>query len=474
MRSATISLKLSDNPFHIAQDDFHFAYLCPMLKRFNDFAAAHLLTDDESPALLALSGGMDSMAMAELFHLSGKAFAVAHVNFCLRGKESDEDQHFVEKQAKDRYGVAFHTIRFDTEKMASERGMSIQETARDLRYGWLKMIAAQYGYTRIATAHHLDDQAETFFINILRGTGIAGLEGIALRRQQLIRPMLFCNRADIENLVQDLKIPFRTDSSNATEKYLRNSIRHRLIPLLNELRPGFSHSVHETIENLQHAGIIYRNAVSKVKGILRITEHGYSINIKQLLKFAPLPTYLFELLKPFGFNKSVVRDIISALDGEAGKQFFSASHRVIVDRENLLITGIHEERGFALAEALIEKADHFTELPVRMVMEKIENSKFYPLNQPDHIALLDYSKLHFPLVVRKWKKGDSFWPFGMYKRKKLSDFFRDEKMSVPEKENTWLLCSGEKIVWVIGRRIDNRFKVTPKTQFIYRVELAED
>jgi tRNA(Ile)-lysidine synthase len=442
-----------------------------MLSAFADFIKKEDLFSPADKLLLTVSGGVDSVAMCELLNKASVDFGIAHCNFKLRGKESDEDELFVEKLAE-KYQVPFHSISFNTNSFAKKNKLSIQAAARELRYEWFEEIRLQFAYTYIATAHHQDDSIETFFINLIRGTGIAGLHGILPKQGCIIRPLLFTGKDDILAFAKKNKLRHREDSSNTSDKYLRNKIRQKIIPVLKELNPKISSTLLKDIDHLRDVEKIYRNEIgNKKQKILRIKKSTIYLSIARLKELEPLTAYLFEFLRPYGFNPSSVEEIVSSLGKISGKQFFSATHRLVHDRKDLIIQK---------KEALNPEKKSIT---IKKSQKKVETDElFLQLKQgpvgtffshSSKCAVLDFDKLSFPLKVRKWQQGDVFQPLGMKGKKKLSDFFIDRKLSIAEKENTWLLLSEEKIVWVIGQRIDDRFKVTDKTRKIYFAELTE-
>jgi tRNA(Ile)-lysidine synthase len=426
--------------------------------------------------LLTVSGGIDSVAMCELFHSAGLLFGIAHCNFQLRDAESDKDEEFVEQLAAN-YNVPFHSTTFKTSAYAKKNKLSIQVAARELRYKWFEEIRNEHNYNAIATAHHLDDSIETFFINFVRGTGISGLHGILPKQGAIVRPLLFATKQKIQRYAKKHKLSYREDSSNASDKYTRNKIRHHIIPLLKELNPNFEKTAAENLQHLIEVEAIYKNEIeSKRAAIVKSEANNSTINIRSLKKLHPLNAYLFEFLKPFQFNSSTVNEIITSLDGEPGKQFFSSTHRLVKDREVLLIQQLSSKEE---KEASVQKFE-IKEKQKKLLLNNLE-VKFKTLTAVNYqrpttnsIATLDLEKLKFPLEIRKWQKGDTFYPLGMKgKKKKLSDFFIDTKLSLYQKENTWLLISEDKIAWIIGLRIDDRFKVTDKTRKIYQLELLE-
>ncbi len=447
--------------------------------------------------LLTVSGGIDSILMCELFYNAKLKFGIAHCNFKLRADESDTDENFVSALAE-KYGVPFHSISFDTATYAKKNKLSIQIAARQLRYSWFEEIREHFNYKYIATAHHQDDSIETFFINIIRGTGISGLHGILPKQGNIIRPMLFTTKNEIETYVKKHKLKYRLDSSNASDKYVRNKIRHLVTPVLKELNPGIENTINKNIQHLRDVEIIYRNEIElRRTKIVKNKKDSFFISIKLLKKLQPITTYLYEFLKPFNFNISIVEEIISALDGISGKQFFSDTHRLIKDREYLIIEPRSEKQEprsekqqprnkkqearnknqeprikTIVSELLISNTQKGIELDSYKLKFKSEgNNPKCEIPSSSSVAFLDFDKLEFPLEIRKWQRGDMFYPLGMKSKKKLSDFFIDKKLSIIEKENLWLLTSKGKIVWIIGQRIDDRFKITDNTIKKYIVEL---
>lgn len=424
------------------------------------------MCSENDKLLLAVSGGMDSMAMAELFYQAGYEFAFAHCNFQLRGDDSNADEAFV-KQAADQYGVKCFIRSFETGKIAEDSGDSIQMVARDLRYAFFDEIASDHGFDRIATAHHLDDQIETFFINLMRGCGIAGLHGIPFINGLVIRPMMMAYRNDIEAFVQEKNLQFREDLSNQSLKYQRNKIRHELMPIFLEMNPSFRQEMTKNIHRLKGTEEIYKQVIALAKKeTIKIGDGEISMDIKVLKMFKPFADVLYGVISEYGFKQDDVDNITRALEGISGKKFLSRSHQLIIDREKILISPL---LGDTNDDALFIMPDtELIEDPLRLIFEK-EMADQYSIPSDRNIAALDLEKLTFPLQLRKWQQGDSFVPLGMKNRKKLSDFFIDEKFSIPEKNKTWVLCSGDDIVWIVGHRIDDRYKITESTHRVFQI-----
>lgn len=442
-----------------------------MQTSFLNYIKKEKLFSVSDKVLLTVSGGIDSIALCDLFHKSGLKFGIAHCNFKLRGKESDKDEKFVESLAT-KYNVTFHSTTFKTKAFAKKNKLSIQVAARELRYNWFEEVKQEFKYKYIATAHHLDDSIETFFINFTRGTGISGLHGILPKQGAIIRPLLYATKVDIEAYAKKNKLKHREDSSNASDKYTRNKIRHHIIPVLKELNPAFEKSASATIQHLIDVETIYKTQIDNKRSSIVKTENSIiKITIASLQELNPLHTYLYEFLKPFNFSASHVEEIISAFDGESGKQFFSETHRLIKDRNALLIQPLTLQLEEAQSFKINKGQSEFISNSLKLKFETLPLENYQPTNSQS-IANLDFDKLHFPLELRKWQQGDVFYPLGMKGRKKLSDFFVDKKLSLYQKENCWLLTSEGKIVWIIGLRIDDRFKVSPQTSKIYQATLA--
>ena len=443
-----------------------------MLQAFRAYIKKEKLFLPGEKILLAVSGGMDSVAMVELFSRAKISFGIAHCNFQLRGEESDADESFVMFLAK-KNKVPCYIRKFFTSDYADAHRLSTQMAARELRYNWFNELLTKEGYSFLATAHHLDDQIETFFINMLRSTGIAGFHGILPKQGNIIRPMLFASRNDIEEFVKKKNLAYREDRSNLELKYLRNKIRHELIPVLTDINPGFSNILTENIYRIREAEKIFRDTVNIARNsIVRKKKERTLLSISEIKKLSPVTTWLYEFLCPFGFNYSVTKDISEALDEEPGKQFYSPTHRLIKDRNDLIILPLApveqdevEKTGFQITEDVTR-----LQVPLKLVIKKIIKDRDFHVDVSPKVANLDLQKVTFPLILRKWQHGDVFHPFGRDHRKKLSDFFTDYKFSIDVKENTWLICSGGKIAWIVGHRIDNRFRITPKTKQVLQIK----
>lgn len=437
-----------------------------MIERFKSFIEEHNLFSGADRILLAISGGIDSMVMLELFLRTGYNIGVAHCNFTLRGEDSDADEALVGKIAA-KHDLPFYSRRFDTSSHAIENKVSVQMAARELRYAFFDELCTQHGYDHVATAHHLDDQIETFFINLARGTGIAGLHGIPLRNEKIVRPMMFAYRRDLEEYQKENKVEFREDDSNRELKYMRNKIRHEIIPLFTELNPSFRGEMTNTMKRLSGTEQIYKQVIElAIRETVSQEEGRYYIDVNKLKMFSPLEQVLFEIVVMFGFRQDDVHNIINAMDGISGKKFLSQAWQLVIDRDKMIISAIQQKEVFF--DILIDEDIEKISKPIPLTFERLD-AKDFSIPLGSNIAALDVDRLQFPLIIRKWEQGDTFIPLGMKNRKKLSDFFIDEKISVVDKENIWVLCSSDEIAWIIGHRIADPFKITNQTKKIFLV-----
>lgn len=437
-----------------------------MKNKFQSFIHHNNLCKNNDRILLGLSGGVDSVCLFHLFRELNYPIAVAHCNFQLRGEESDTDEKFVQNLANE-FDIPFFSKSFNTEEIAKEEGISIQMAARDLRYDWFEELRQKYDYNYIAIAHNCDDVVETFLINLTRGSGIKGLTGIKSKHKHVIRPLLFAYRSDILDYLNNNHFEFREDSSNKSTKYSRNLIRHEIIPLFEKLNPKFKETIIGNINKLKDTKTVYKNTVESVKhSILVEKNEKFYLSIPHLKDLDPVFTYLYEILKPFGFSSSQICDIIESFDSISGKQFLSLTHRVIKDRTELII---EELSGMPTNAHYIEQNQNSLQKPIDLKIEQLEVQGDLEIIPSRSVAQIDMDQLEFPLVLRKWKNGDYFMPLGMNQLKKVSDFFIDQKLSISDKENTWILESNNKIVWILGYRIDERFKITKQTSRVYQI-----
>lgn len=417
----------------------------------------------EKKLLLATSGGIDSMVLVHLFYELKYNFVVAHCNFQLRGTESDEDESFVISECE-KLKNSFFTVKFDTKKFAEDYKLSIQLAARKLRYDWFYEVLQKENCDYILTAHHLDDSLETFLINFTRGTGLEGLTGIPAQNDKIIRPLLLFSRKEIEDFAIENKIKWREDSSNASDKYLRNKLRHDVIPTIKELQPNLLSSFEKTIENLQQSQSLVEDASKLVyKIVVKEQDNLLKINLKELLKLPNYAAYLYQWLKDFGFT--AWSDITELVNAQSGKQVFSEEFILIKDRNYLILSPKNE---IDSAEVfLVYKKESQVNIPLKFEFCNVGDTTISDSNS----IFVDEDKIKFPLMLRKWREGDYFYPFGMKGKKKLSKYFKDEKLSLIEKSQVWLLCSDNQIIWVIGKRQDERFKVETNTINIVQIRI---
>jgi tRNA(Ile)-lysidine synthase len=412
--------------------------------------------------LLAVSGGVDSMVMLHLFIQSGIDVGVAHCNFQLRGQDSLEDEKFVLSQVS-KYGIKSHVIRFETENYAEKTGLSIQMVARELRYNWFEQIRKENNYDFIATAHHSDDIVETFLLNLLRKTGISGLHGIKNISGNIIRPMLFTNKEEIMKYADNHTITYREDISNTDDYYKRNYIRHHIIPKFKELNLNFTKTLIDSIDILSKQEIVYKEHINQtIQSFLTVKNGVSSIEIEKIKHLKPLDTYLFEFLSSFGFNHAQINDIIQCLDTTEEKVFISQTNRLLKTRNSLKITTLNliETKLF-----IINNLDNELFLSAGINIEIKDFSSNFSFVKDSFTAYFDLDKISFPLQIRTWKDGDYFYPFGGKGKKKLSDLFSELKLNSIEKQKIRLLCNHNgDILWIIGIRSDNRYKITNKTQ----------
>jgi len=412
---------------------------------------------------LAVSGGMDSMVLLQLFHQLNYEIAVLHCNFSLRNLESDGDEDFV-KQYCESKKISLFIQKFDTKHFADDAKLSIQVAARNLRYNWFYEQLADKNFDYILTAHHLDDSLETFIINLTRGTGLEGLTGIPAQNDKIVRPLLPFSRVEIENYIQESNLQWREDSSNASDKYFRNKVRHAIVPVLKELNPNFLSSFQNTIENLQQTQSLVEDASKLVFQIVVQEEaNQLKFNLIELLKLPNHAAYLYQWLKDFGFT--AWEDIYDLVSAQSGKQVFSETHILLKDRDLLILYAkeIHSNK----EEYFITKELQEVKVPLNITFCNVSNIS----NTNSNCIFVDENLLQFPLTIRKWQEGDYFYPLGMQGKKKLSKYFKDEKMSLIDKSNQWILCSDNQIVWVIGKRQDERFKITEKTNHKLQIKL---
>lgn len=412
--------------------------------------------------LLAVSGGIDSMILVDTFHKLGLDIGIAHCNFNLRQKSSDKDELFVIETANKLDIPMFH-ISFDTKSYVNKEQLSIQMAARELRYQWFCKILSEHKYDYLLTAHHKDDAIETFLINFSRGTGLHGLTGIPEINNEIIRPLLPFSRNDINVYAAKNKLIWREDKSNADTKYIRNKIRHKVVPILKELNPSFLDSFSQTLCHLNESKSFIDQQITAIKkSIVNTENNNFIIDIKKLQKHGQEKFILREILKEYQFTQW--DNVCNLLTAQSGKFINSTTHRLLKNRDELILSEIQStEPGFFT----ISKKSKEIKIPLHLKFKKMDALKLEAFKNNEKSAIhkiyIDLDSISYPLTLRKWQQGDFFYPFGMHGKKKLSKFFKDEKMSLVEKENTWVLCSEDNIVWIIGKRMDDRFKINKTT-----------
>jgi tRNA(Ile)-lysidine synthase len=432
-----------------------------LLLQFQANWADKKLALQEDTILLAVSGGLDSMVMADLFLKSDIKFAVAHCNFQLRDKEADQDEQLVRGWAENN-GIDLHTVRFQTKEKSAEWKKGTQETARILRYEWLEMIRAEKKYKSIATAHHANDNMETLLMNLFKGTGISGLHGIREQHGHIIRPLLFAQKEMLADYAGNNDVAYREDASNATDAYLRNAVRHHIVPVVKEWFPDAVKNVNESISRFAQAEILYKKAVEQErKQLLEQRGQDFYISVLKLKHRQPLETICYELFIPFGFVAAQVPHILQLLTAETGHYVLSGTHRIIRNRDFLIITSVATTAADLIA---IEGVPCTIETGAAYFVCSIEK-KPDVISADPNIAYIDLNKIEFPLILRNWHIGDYFYPLGMnMKKKKLSKFLIDQKIPLHEKEHIRVLECGKRIVWITGMRLDERFKVKNSTE----------
>ena len=431
-----------------------------MLNKFQNHINANFSFLQDKKLIVATSGGMDSMVLVHLFQKFNLNFALAHCNFQLRGAESDGDENFVKDYAKHN-NITFFVTKFDTKNYSEENKLSTQVAARNLRYNWFNELLVSEKFDFVATAHHLDDQVETFLINFSRGTGLDGLTGIPSQNGNIIRPMLPFSRKEIENYVSENKLQWREDSSNTSDKYLRNKIRHHVIPVFKEINESFLQSFQNTLDHLNQEQSLVNDAVQMVYDIVVSEDNEQlKINISALLQYENYRAYLYKWLNKYGFL--AWNDVYNLIEAQSGKQIFSEKYILLKDRDFLILS---KKETTNFEEIIIHSITEKPNFPLKLTLCNQSDIS----NQMKNVIFVEENKIQFPLTIRKWKEGDYFYPSGMQGKKKVSKYFKDEKFTLFQKQDTWILESNNKIVWIIGHRADERFKVENTTQTIIQI-----
>ncbi|HMV16034.1 MAG TPA: tRNA lysidine(34) synthetase TilS [Chitinophagales bacterium] len=448
-----------------------------MLLRIQENIIHNNLANTGTPILVACSGGIDSMVLCDVLLRLNFKIAIAHCNFQLRGKESNADEKFVAQFAK-QHQLEFHSIKFDTTNYKKNNSISTQMAARELRYNWFEQIRKENKYHSIATAHHLDDQVETLLLNITKGAGIKGLTGIPAKNGFIIRPLLKISKQEILDYASLNKIAFREDSSNASDDYQRNLIRHQITPYLEKINPSFHNSIDEFIGRMNDYQALTNQQIESIKKKCLREKNGIiEIKLGYIKAHFAGATVLFHLIKEFGFNIDVVQNILKVK--ESGKQFFSETHRIIIDRKNLFIATKNPERDSIIILEKIPSQIIFNNYKIQCTSIPIQEVNIKTSNR---YAYFDADKIELPLIIRYAKEADYFYPFGLSKpktpgkagKKKLSKYFKDEKFTLLEKENTPIIFSGEKVIYLVKHRIDDRFKISEKTKNVLKMVIIDD
>ena len=444
-----------------------------LLQSFKNYVAKHRLFQLKDRLLLAVSGGVDSVVLCELCSRAGYDFTIAHCNFQLRDEESERDEQFV-RSLGEKYHSPVLVKRFDTKQFSIAQKCSIQEAARVLRYNWFYEILKEPAAPKyILTAHHADDNIETMLMNLFKGTGIAGLRGMLPAHNNLIRPLLFASKKDLAEFANDHKLSWVEDSSNTEDKYSRNFIRHHVMPVIQSLYPQAETNLAGNIERFRETELLYRTYIdSLLKKLVEHKGNELHIPVLKLQRTGAVTTILFEILQPLGFTAKQSEEAAQLLESETGRYVSSGTHRIIRNRQWLILAPNDNEQ---TQHIFIEMGVHlvpFAAGVLNIVEEKLAKAgdALEAIPAEVSVALLDGSDIKYPLLLRHWKQGDYFYPLGMRKKKKLARFFIDQKLSSTEKEKVWVLESNKKIIWVVGMRIDDRFKISPATRKTLRIE----
>lgn len=442
-----------------------------MLNSVSDFIAKHQLLSPDDLHLVALSGGADSVALLLILQQLGYRIEAAHCNFHLRGEESDRDEEFVKSLCKKR-NIPLHLIHFDTKEYASLHQVSIEMAARELRYGYFRQLCQDIGAASVCVAHHRDDAVETLLMNLLRGSGIHGLTGIRPKNELIVRPLLCVSREEIEQYLHSIGQNYVTDSTNLVNDVLRNKIRLEVLPLLKTLNPKASENIEKTAQYLSEAEKIFDESIATQKA--ELIQYGSNsfpqiVAIPSLLN-QPSPEYfLHEWLSPYGFNTQQTEQIYSQLNGESGREFLSSSHTLVIDRDTLILAP-HQApmKTMKMPEEGMCRYDENTRIEVKVSLD-------LTISKSSDCVTLDASTVRFPLTIRPVETGDRFCPFGMDGHRLISDFLTDCKRSILEKRSQLVVTDRDgQIIWVVGLRSDNRFRVTEKTSKILRLTLIKD
>ncbi len=435
-------------------------------KKFKKYILENHLFEKKDKLLLALSGGCDSVALFHLLIKYNYHFSAVHCNFKLRGKDSDKDEQFVTDLCK-RYDIQLFKTSFNTTEYAEQNKLSLEEAARNLRYDWFEEVRYRNNFAFILTAHHLNDKIETFFINLIKGTGIKGLRSILPKNDKVVRPLLFAERKEIKKFCQNNNIQYRTDKSNNDTNFLRNKLRHQVVPVFSEINPKFSESMNKNFQILSELENIYQEYIQEnINNIVSYRNNLYYIDLEKLLQSSAPISLMFEIIRSFGFNSARNELIFKSLNTlQTGKIFYSDTHRILKTEKFLIIDKkkYSDNNTLYITEKL--NNNDIPELSFS-ILKKIPEI----LKTDSDTVLIDFEKIRFPLIVRNYSEGDFFFPFGMKGKKLLSDFFTDKKINLFERERIKLLTTADnQIIWIIGLRSDERFKITKHTQKVLQI-----
>ncbi len=442
-----------------------------MITQIQEYITHHKLFSKQSKVLIGLSGGPDSMVLTHVLMQLGYNCMAAHCNFHLRGKDSKKDAEFVSKWCNEN-DIPLFTTDFDTTEYAISNKISIEMAARELRYNWFEKLRVEHSVDVIGIGHHKDDSVETILINLIRGTGIKGLTGIPIVNKHIVRPLLSVSRQQIMEYCSINKLPYVVDHTNEEEVYTRNILRLKVLPILEKINPSVKNSIITTANNLKEVEKIYNGYIGNV---VDTVVNNNLIDIEKLKQTYSPQSVLFEILLPLGFTPSVIEDVSNNLNSIPGKMYHAESFRLLKDRDYLVISDNKLEKTEGEdKEHLIYADSTGKELPFGLAINKEAFTPQFEIQKNRTVLHCDFGKLSFPLTLRKWKEGDWFVPFGMKGKKKLSDFFTDNKFSLFQKEETWVLLSGNDIVWIVNHRADNRFKITDATKTVYTIKLTKE
>ncbi len=441
-----------------------------MLYKVQKYTEKLLNSIDYKKIIVGVSGGPDSVALLHILNKLGYDCIAAHCNFHLRMAESERDELFVRKLC-DTFKIKLVCVDFDTKRYAKDNKLSIEMAARHLRYEWFEKIRAENNAEAIATGHHADDNAETMLLNLIRGTGIKGLSGIPPINGKIIRPLLTCTREEILKYLHVNSLTYITDSTNLQNDFTRNKIRNQVMPLLQDINPSIKQTISKSIKRFRELNSFYEQCVKeKIEEVVHKSENQTLINIEKLCLFSSPALILYEILYPMGFHPDVIEKVFENIHNDSGKLFYSENYRLLKDRNFLIITANKDKSNL---EYNISHYEDAVFKPFKIKIERFERDKIQSLKTDKNTIFVDAEKVKLPLTIRNWQKGDVFYPFGMKGKKKLSDFFTDEKLSIIEKENIEVLISENEIIWIIGYRADDRFKVTEKTKIVIQFQIQE-